>query len=261
MNDLDSQITVRLNYGVPQPCTLLLQIRAMTDASQTVTWENTEIAAYRSFRDMPAEEGIGNRIWLETNGDLILTYSAQVSVNRFVARMDRLQETPLYQLNAPTIKYLMASRYCTADAFADFLAETFGQLSGGAKVLAMSKWITDNLTYDNDSSDSDTTAKDTFAARRGVCRDYAHLLIAFCRSSAIPARIVSVYSPDVTPPDFHAVAEVYLNGGWHLIDPTGMTTPDRMVVVGVGRDAADVAFLTAFGTATLNEQAVSVTAG
>ena len=259
-NHLDSQITVRLNYGVPQPCTLLLQIRAMTDPHQIVTWENTEIAAYKSFRDMPAEEGIGNRIWLETNGDLILTYSAQVTVNRQVARLETLSETPLYQLNAPTVKYLMASRYCTADGFTDFLADNFAELSGGAKVLAMSKWITDNLTYDNDSSDGDTTAQDTFDAKRGVCRDYAHLLIALCRSSAIPARIASVYSPDVTPPDFHAVAEVYLNGGWHLIDPTGMTTADRMVVVGVGRDAADVAFLTAFGAATLNEQTVSVVA-
>ncbi|SEM95938.1 Transglutaminase-like enzyme, putative cysteine protease [Loktanella fryxellensis] len=257
---MDSQITVRLNYGVPQPCTVLLQIRAMTDAFQVVTWENTEIAAYKSFRDMPAEEGIGNRIWLETNGDLILTYSAQITVNRPVARMKYLSETPLYQLNAPTVKYLMPSRYCTADGFTEFLQETFGHLAGGRKVKAMAQWITDNLTYDNDSSDGDTTAQDTFDARRGVCRDFAHLLIAFCRSCAIPARIVSVYSPDVTPPDFHAVTEVYLNGGWHLIDPTGMTTPDRMIVVGVGRDAADVAFLTAFGSAMLNEQTVSVTA-
>jgi len=257
---LDSQITVRLNYGVPRPTTLLLQIRAMTDPFQIVTWENTEIAAYKSFRDMPAEEGIGNRIWLETNGNLLLTYSAQVSVNRPVARLETLTETPLHQLNAPTVKYLMSSRYCNADDFAEFLEENFSGLRGGAKVKAMSKWITDNLTYDGKSSDGDTDAEDTFAAKRGVCRDYAHLLIAFCRSSAIPARIASVYSPDVTPPDFHAVAEVYLNGGWHLIDPTGMTTADRMIVIGVGRDAADVAFLTAFGTTTLNEQSVLVVA-
>ncbi|UTH47943.1 transglutaminase family protein [Loktanella salsilacus] len=255
---MDSQITVRLNYGIPQPCTLLLQIRAMTDFNQTVTWENTEIAAYKSFRDMPAEEGIGNRIWLETNGDLLLTYSAQVTVNRPVAQLKSLKETPLHQLNAPTVKYLMASRYCTADSFGAFMTDTFGDLRGGPRVLAMSRWITDNLTYDGESSDGNTTAQDTFDARRGVCRDYAHLLIAMCRSSAIPARIASVYSPDVTPPDFHAVAEFYLNGGWHLIDPTGMTTPDRMIIAGVGRDAADVAFLTAFGAATLNEQTVSV---
>lgn len=257
---MDSQITVRLNYGIPQPCTLLLQFRAMTDPFQVVTWENTEIGSYKSFRDMPSEEGIGNRVWLETNGDLLLTYSAQVSVNRPVARLDTLDETPLYQLNAPTVKYLMSSRYCAADGFSTFLDDNFSGLRGGARVKAMSKWITDNLTYDGESSDADTDAQDTFDAKRGVCRDYAHLLIAFCRSSAIPARIASVYSPDVTPPDFHAVAEVYLNGGWHLIDPTGMTTADRMVVVGVGRDAADVAFLTAFGSAVLNEQSVTVVA-
>lgn len=257
---MDSQITVRLNYGVPQACTLLLQIRAMTDAFQTVSWENTEIASYNSYRDMVGEEGIGNRIWLETNGDLLLTYSAQVTVHRPVARLLTLAETPLHQLNAPTVKYLMASRYCCADGFADFLQTTFGNLRGGQRVQAMSQWITENLTYDNEASDGGTDALDTFASRRGVCRDFAHLLIAFCRSSAIPARIASVYSPDVIPPDFHAVAEVYLNGAWHLIDPTGMTTADRMIVAGVGRDAADVAFLTAFGSAVLNEQTVTVTA-
>ena len=257
---MDSQITVRLNYGVPQPSTILLQIRAMTDAFQVVTWENTEIASFKSFRDMTGEECVGNRTWLEMNGDLLLTYSAQVTVNRPVARIRTLEETPLHQLNAPTVKYLMASRYCRADGFADFLQDNFGELRGGRRVQAMAQWIAENLEYDNEASNGDTDAYDTFNCRRGVCRDFAHLLIALCRSSAIPARIASVYSPDVTPPDFHAVAEVYLNGAWHLVDPTGMTTPDRMIVLGVGRDAADVAFLTAFGTAVLNEQTVTVTA-
>ena len=123
----------------------------------------------------------------------------------------------------------------------------------------MAYWIKQNLTYDIFGSDGHTTALDTHATLRGVCRDYAHLLIAFARSSAIPARMVSVYGPEVNPSDFHAVAEVWLDGAWHLIDPTGMATADRMIRIGVGRDAADVAFLTAFGILTLNDQAVSVT--
>ena len=91
-----------------------------------------------------------------------------------------------------------------------------------------------------------------------MCRDYAHVLIALARASAIPARYASVYSPDVDPMDFHAVAEVYLAGGWHIVDPTGMTTPQRTAIIGVGRDATDVAFLTSFGDMIFKFQQVQV---
>jgi transglutaminase-like putative cysteine protease len=93
-----------------------------------------------------------------------------------------------------------------------------------------------------------------------VCRDYAQLLVALVRAAAIPARIASVYAPHVDPPDFHAVAEVFLDGTWHMVDATGMAKAAEMVKIGVGRDAADIPFLVAFGTATMNRQTVSVTA-
>ena len=89
-------------------------------------------------------------------------------------------------------------------------------------------------------------------------------MIVLARACSIPARFASVYAPDVTPQDFHAVAEVFLanpdgeGGAWHLVDPTGMATAADMVKIGVGRDALDVAFLTAFGTVELVEQQVSV---
>jgi transglutaminase-like putative cysteine protease len=89
-------------------------------------------------------------------------------------------------------------------------------------------------------------------------RDFAHVLITMARASTIPARFVSVYAPDVDPPDFHAVAEVYLDEAWHLVDPTGMAGPDTIARIGVGADAADVAFMSSFGMMTLREQTVSV---
>ena len=106
---------------------------------------------------------------------------------------------------------------------------------------------------------SSTTAVDTFLERKGICRDYAHAMIALARASQIPARIASVYAPDVDPSDFHAVAEVWLGGAWHLVDATGMATPGSMARIGVGRDAADISFMTVFGVARLNTQIVSVT--
>ena len=99
---------------------------------------------------------------------------------------------------------------------------------------------------------------ETFAAGRGVCRDYAHLLVALARAAEIPARCVAVYAPGVDPPDFHAVAELWLDGSWHLVDATGMARADEMAVVTVGRDATDIAFMTVFGTANLWTQTVRV---
>jgi transglutaminase-like putative cysteine protease len=103
-----------------------------------------------------------------------------------------------------------------------------------------------------------TTAADTFISRQGICRDYAHLLITLSRAAGVPARIASVYALGVDPPDFHAVAEIVLGGEWHLVDPTRMAREAAMAKIGVGRDAADVAFLTAFGDARLIDQSVSV---
>ena len=117
-----------------------------------------------------------------------------------------------------------------------------------------------HLTYRRRIEQRRDHRADTFAARRGVCRDYAHLLVALARAGGIPARCVSAYAPGVDPPDFHAVAELWLGGGWHLIDATGMATCGDLARVAVGRDATDIAFMTVFGQAYLmNEQTVKVT--
>lgn len=122
----------------------------------------------------------------------------------------------------------------------------------------MRDWIEQRLEYVAGASTGGTIAVDTFLDRRGVCRDYAHLMVAFCRAGEIPARIASVYAPSVSPQDFHAVVEVYLDGAWHLTDPTGMATAETMAIMAVGRDATDVAFLTTFSTAELQRQTVDV---
>ncbi|MEL6878390.1 MAG: transglutaminase-like domain-containing protein, partial [Pseudomonadota bacterium] len=96
-------------------------------------------------------------------------------------------------------------------------------------------------------------------------RDYAHVLVAMARASVIPARYVACYAPDVTPQDFHAVAQVFLanpdapdGGKWHLVDATGMAKPSETVTIGVGRDASDVSFLTTFGPASFEHSEVRV---
>lgn len=125
---------------------------------------------------------------------------------------------------------------------------------------AMRDWIERDFTYQPGISTSATTALETFVRRAGVCRDYAHMLITLVRAAGIPARIASVYALGVEPEDFHAVAEVFLDGAWHLVDATGMAQPAAMAKIGVGRDAADIAFLTTYGKAELIAQTVSVVA-
>ena len=131
--------------------------------------------------------------------------------------------------------------------------------------MAIHDWIAGNFTYEPGSSTATTTGLDSFIERRGICRDYAHVLVMLARASGIPARFVSCFAPDVTPQDFHAVAEVFLSdpstpggGAWFLVDATGMAKPGEIVKIGVGRDAADVSFMTSFGATEFIEKSVTV---
>ncbi|MDZ4151946.1 transglutaminase family protein, partial [Methylicorpusculum sp.] len=108
------------------------------------------------------------------------------------------------------------------------------------------------------SSDSQTSAYDTATQRAGVCRDFAHLAIAFCRALNIPARFVSAYAYQLDPPDFHACFEAYLGNRWYLFDPTRRAPLDGIIRISTGRDAADVSFVTFFGAVQLNRMNISV---
>src|SRR3546814_21028372 len=91
----------------------------------------------------------------------------------------------------------------------------------------MRDWIENRFTYVSGAGNSETGALDSFVERRGVCRDYTHVMIALARAAHIPARMASVYALRVAPQDFHAVAEVSRDGDWHMVDATGMTRPDQ----------------------------------
>lgn len=138
------------------------------------------------------------------------------------------------------------------------MAAEFGDSAGGARIARLRDWVHDHFTYAPGSSNAQTTAIDVFVQRRGVCRDYAHMLITLAGASAIPARFASVCAPSVQPQEFHAVAEVYLAGTWHLVDATRMAAADQIARIGVGLDAAEVAFLTSFGPTTPQVQTVEV---
>jgi len=251
-------IDVKLDYRLEAPGPALLVIEAAGAMGQELHRSSIDFGPVERFARVPAEEGIGERIVLRAADQISCCYSADLTVTRERPDFDRLNAVEVDEMPGDALRYLLPSRYCQADRFANFVVSRFGDFTGGRKVAVIRDWIEDRLDYIAGVSTSSTTAVDTFLDRRGVCRDYAHLMVAFCRASQIPARIASVYAPSVYPQDFHAVVEVYLDGAWHLTDPSGMATAETMAIMAVGRDATDVAFLTTFSAAELQRQTVDV---
>src|SRR6056297_3153938 len=256
---MELDVNVHLKYQLSRPTDLLLQIEIADLADQKLKSSKLDTSDVDYITQVTADDGLGERIWIRADGEFRCDYTARVVVDRPMLDISALHAVPPHLLPGDTVRYLMPSRYCPSDEFQSLVAKEFGDHLGGARIAAMRDWINKAFSYVPGSSNAQTTALDSFVQRQGVCRDYAHVMIALARASTIPARFASVYAPGVTPPDFHAVAEVYLDGTWHLVDPTGMAPADTIARIGVGPDAAGVALLTAFGQATLMNQTVSVT--
>jgi transglutaminase-like putative cysteine protease len=253
------EIDVVLDYDLPEPHDVLLQIEVAQMADQRIIGDKLTVSSPERLRPVEGNEAVGQRTWAAGVGQFHAHYGAIVEINRPVVPLEGLTAADARDLPAPVVPYLLPSRYCESDKFEALVESEFGAFSGGAKVTAMRDWVASHIAYVPGASNGETSASDTFVQRQGVCRDYAHLLISFARAAAIPARMVSAYAPDVTPPDFHAVVEVWLDSAWHLVDATGMAAPEDIVRIAVGRDATDIAFMTVFGTATLRNQTVRVT--
>ncbi len=252
------KIDVTLDYALSGPTDCLAQIYAAQTPHQKIL---SGVLTTQSIkpRSTPAEEGIGERLWVQENVALQWRYTAEVEISRNAEDIVGLSWQKPHDLPPEVVKYLFPSRYCPSDKFLAFVNAEFGTLQGGAKVVAMNDYVKQNFAYMVGTSDAETSALETFVLRQGVCRDFAHMLITLARAGTIPARIVSAYAPGVEPPDFHALVEVWLDGAWHLVDPTGMSIPSETAVICVGRDATDIAFLTTYGPAELRAQSVQVT--
>lgn len=167
-------------------------------------------------------------------GTVTLSYSATVA--------GHADAPPVSDIDL--ITYLRPSRYAEADKFFGFAATEFQQYGTSRMLLEeVSSWVGTRLNYVPGSSDPIDGATDTLLAGSGVCRDYAHLVIALLRALNVPARLVAVYAPGCQPMDFHAVAEAFVDGAWRVVDATCLAPRQSMVRIATGRDAADTAFL------------------
>ena len=252
------KINASLDYNFPQPADVLLAVRVPPREDQRVISDELNVSGNADLAYVADAQADDPRSWLAAAGPVLITYSALVEVTRGPVRLAGKQVPPRAQMPGDVITYLMPSHYCSSPEVENFARGAFGHLIGGDQVLAMADWISGNFQYVPGASNGATTAADTFRSRQGVCRDYAHVLISFARAVGIPARMVSVYAPGIQPPDFHAVVEVWLEGSWHLIDPSRLSREDNLVRIATGRDATDISFMTIFGMADLRNQSVDV---
>ena len=159
--------------------------------------------------------------------------------------------------------YLRPSRYCPSDHIVGFAVAEFGIESDvGARVAAITEWVRLRVGYVPGSSSVHDSAEDTLLTGVGTCRDFAHLGVALCRATGIPARFAAVYAPGLLPMDFHAVFEAFVDGRWCVYDATGLAPRSSLVRVVTGRDASDAAIVSVTrGIADLASLVVSATAG
>lgn len=255
-----STVETTLEYDVKSPSHFCFNLEAAHWPTQEVLSERLAVSsgvAVRHFTD----ERSGNRFFRfdAPPGPLLVNYHAEVQVH--APKVDpSLPELPLGQVPDDIFPYLLATRYCESDVLCSVAQKMFGHLPPGiGRVRKIVDWVHDEVTYKPGSTTSTTTAQEVFVQRAGVCRDFAHLAITLCRALNIPSRIVVGYVWfDEPPQDFHAVFEAWLGGRWVLFDPTGMAPVDRLVRIGTGCDAKDVAFSTWFGTVEMTRKEVTV---
>jgi transglutaminase-like putative cysteine protease len=249
-----------LGYRSNGPCTLILNIQAARLPRQRILRETLELSPEGPLQPHVMADSANRFIRLETGpGDIAIRYGAEVELDVFSADPGSVAEIPIAELPFDLLRHVYPSRYCPSDLLSRWPAREFADFATGhARVTAICNWIYEHIEYLRGSSDTLTTARDTLVERAGVCRDFAHLGIAFCRALNIPARFVSAYAWGLEPPDFHAVFEAYLGGRWYLFDPTRQAALDGLVRIGVGRDAAEVSFATVFGDVAPTTMAVHI---
>ncbi|MCT7658319.1 transglutaminase-like domain-containing protein [Mycobacterium deserti] len=236
MTDFKRDVAAQLELSIDEPTTLEFQIAVAPHPGARLT---ESLVFTKDGKTVTPDEIIGehgSRIhrFAASKGTVTASYEATI--------VGRADPAPVRDIDP--ITYLRPSRYAEADKFFGFAATEFGRIADSADVLAkVSSWVGTRLKYVPGSSDPIDGAADTLLAGAGVCRDYAHLVIALLRAVNVPARLVSVYAAGCDPMDFHAVAEAYVDGAWQVVDATCLAPRQSMVRIATGRDAADTAFL------------------
>lgn len=229
-------VTSRLTLDLRAPSEFLLAIAVSRDYE--IESETLDVALDGEpveFLEQPGRHGTRHHLVTAGPGRVSVAYAARVAGAK-----------PAPALSYDVVEYLRPSRYADSDRLLNVARSLFGELSrppGLDGVERVRQWLLGNMSYVPGATDHIDGATDVFLSRQGVCRDSAHLMVAFLRALGTPARVVSVYAPGLVPMDFHAVVEVLIDDLWYVVDGTGLAPRPSMVRIAVGRDAADTAFL------------------
>jgi transglutaminase-like putative cysteine protease len=261
------QLALELDYEIAPPgCDFIFNIHAARTDRQRVVQERLTLSqdVQPRVETDPATQNRQLRVQASA-GPLNVAYRATVDLSHHMAEPGRIAEAPVARLPADVLNYIYPSRYCQSDRLHRFAMREFGQQwQGYSRVQAIRDWVLQRTTFSSNTSNSNTSAIDTLLETVGVCRDFAHLMIALCRAINIPARFTTGIDygadPALGPTDFHAYVEAYLGDRWYLFDPSGTAIPMGFVRFGTGRDAADVAFATIFGSVKSSAPRISIEA-
>jgi transglutaminase-like putative cysteine protease len=242
MDDQTSRrVSARLELRADAPAEVILQIAVARTAGLHVD-EDLKVRAGKPAEATEIVMAHGGRAHVLTldPGQVTVEYDAVV---RGTARRPEVTE-------ADRITYRWPSRYAESDRLAAVARAEFAGIAVGAELLAaVSSWVGTRLSYVPGSSRPIDGAVETLLLRLGVCRDYAHLVVALLRALDVPARLVAVYAPGLQPMDFHAVAEALVDDEWCVVDATLLAPRASLIRIATGRDAADTAFMSSYGGA------------
>ena len=261
------QLALALDYQVASPgCDFIFNIHAARTARQQVLDESLQLSQNLAYTVDTDPVSLNRYLRLSAApGPLRVSYTATVDLHHHRADPAQIAEVPVARLPTSVLGYLYPSRYCQSDRLGRMAMREFGQRwQGYGRVQGIRDWVQQHTVYTPNTSNSNTSAVDTLLETVGVCRDFAHLMIAMCRAVNIPARFTTGidYGADPTlgPTDFHAYVEAWLGDRWYLFDPSGTAIPMGFVRFGTGRDAADVAFATIFGPVTASPPRIQIQA-
>ncbi len=261
------ELSIQLGYDIGKGgCDFIFNVQAARTPRQTLVNESLQLSqnvAVTEFVD-PATQSRLLRLHAEP-GDFTLNYTAVLDLHHYRSRADALPACGPLELPGEVLPYLNPSRYCQSDRLLATADREFGHVPAGyMRAQAICDWVGRHVTFESNSSTGATSAIDTLVERVGVCRDFAHLMIALCRATGLPARMASGIDygadPILGPQDFHAYVEVFVGQRWYMFDPSGTAIPMGFVRFGTGRDAGDIAFATMYGYVNSLQPVISITA-
>lgn len=253
-------LSATADYDLPHETFLLLMVEPRLKGELHEVVQESLRTSPTPFTEL-ALDGFGNplRRLVAPQGLFTFDFAATVETPPNEAVPSNAMEHDPRSLLPEILLYTLPSRYCQSDQLARLAVGEFGgMVPGGGRINAIAEWVRIHVEYQYGTTNAMTSAYDTAVQRIGVCRDFAHLTIAFCRALGIPARYVSGYCLELDPPDFHGWVQVYVGGAWRNVDSTFNGVRPALVPIAYGRDAADVSLLTVWGMNTFRAQSVSV---